>query len=252
MSTVWRVSYPVEGKLLVLGPSPDYSSFGLSLQLDDLRLTGITDEFEVTGPISSERALSIFRERIAPFLDILAFRQGLPVRLGGPCVSMRETETDSFKKVLTFVTAPASVLLSQRVALPSPQGMATLSAELRHWIYIANRARAGESDVNALRDYYIVSESWGGKPRAISDDLQNLKWARDFVSHAKLDSKSLLSWLAIELGEGTDRFDSTNPTHVRFVRLARVKARTLIEKELETRLREVSSDSSEGPGGHRS
>jgi len=107
----------------------------------------------------------------------------------------------------------------------APPGLTT-------WLWLANAAGREFDDASALRSYYVILEGiHDGRPRG---DLADVGYARDFVSHGKIDKKGAKAFLARCLESEADeyRFDPHNRNHRMLVRQYRVTAQRAVSQAL--------------------
>lgn len=101
---------------------------------------------------------------------------------------------------------------------------------LNAWLFLANMARDTRSDIESLRDYYMVLEdvySGRNEPAAV----RNVRYARNFVGHRE-PLTMMKKFLLRELGHPVVQFDPHNADHLRLASRWREEARRLVDAEL--------------------
>jgi len=122
--------------------------------------------------------------------------------------------------------------------LPDPEQLRRAPARLAVWLWLANSARTDRDDAGALRSYHLILEDIHGKPDNSAPDLQHIAFARDFVSHGRIDRKGCRAFLQTELGHAAAhyQYDPHDPAHRKLAAKYRHAARRAVEKELQAHL----------------
>jgi len=92
-------------------------------------------------------------------------------------------------------------LMVKPTSVPDPAKLNVAGSRLATWLSLANTARRRRDDVGALRDYHMILEDiYNGRPGAANPAVAGISFARDFVSHGRIDRPSAMAFLAAELG----------------------------------------------------
>jgi hypothetical protein len=122
--------------------------------------------------------------------------------------------------------------------LPNPDQLRRAPARLAVWLWLANSAKADRDDAGALRSYYLILEDIHGRPNNSAPDLQRIVFARDFVSHGRIDRKGCRAFLQAELGHAAPhyQYDPHDLAHRKLAAKYRHAARRAVENELQAYL----------------
>jgi hypothetical protein len=122
--------------------------------------------------------------------------------------------------------------------LPDPDQLRRAPPRHAVWLWLANSAKADRDNAGALRTYYLILEDIHGKPDNSAPGLQRIAFARDFVSHGRIDRKACRAFLQTELGHAAPhyQYDPHDPAHHKLAAKYRDAARRAVEKELQAYL----------------
>jgi hypothetical protein len=117
------------------------------------------------------------------------------------------------------------------VRAPNAHRFANAPPGLATWLWLANAAAHEPDDASALREYYVILEGiHGGRP---GGTLENIGYARDFVSHGRITRAKAKGFLAMALGHAAEyRYDPHNRDHRELVHQYRVLAQRAVVQEL--------------------
>jgi len=180
----------------------------------------------------------ISTQRLSILLDLITYFSGYPARQ----VDTRRVEraadgsaANPLKTTLQVMYGKSSIV--RPVRLPAETKLLQ-TARLQVWLRLAIDSRPPASAIDAIRNYYMTCEDMlhGQRPTKGSPE-QELKFARDFVSHGvAMDNQDLLDFLKREIGPGTSQYDPLNPTHQTFLEKRRECARQLVESKIDAAL----------------
>ncbi len=131
------------------------------------------------------------------------------------------------------ITGTASII--HAVRLPEEEKILNAPGRLLAWLRLANDSRRPATAQDALRNYYMIWEDMHGRPGP-GDRGEELKFVRDFASHAKVENPALRAFLRRELGEDAPQFDPSNQKHAAYLERRRDWARSLVEAEIDRHL----------------
>jgi hypothetical protein len=173
---------------------------------------------------TSQRALSGFWES-------LNYRRGARIRIGGAHAQPWDPERHDRARliVLTLPEIDTDWLLRPIRIPTSGKFIISAPSRLGAWLHFANLARDETSPADALKDYFIILEEMLGRDEP---SITDLKYLRDFVSHAALNNAALLALVERELGYKANQYEPRNSDHIRMIRKYRDLARARVNAEL--------------------
>lgn len=185
---------------------------------------------------------------LRPFWNLLQYRYGLP--LSATSNKIQKLGEDNISNI--HYTGFLSIAISTLICCPSikmPDTNIYLDPDSRLSIYLllANDALEKESNINAVRNYYIILEdiylecSDGGK--SLSQEIIELKHVRDFISHSKITrNRKLLDFLAENLGDRIDSYDPSDINHQNLVKKYRNIGFRLVEQEINKLIKKAENN----------
>jgi hypothetical protein len=178
------------------------------------------------------------RDRISVLIEAIRFRSGLP-NVVRDVVAVQLTALGEAGQLHRAVPLEARTAVALPFSLP-PEARLLARDRLHVWLRLINDARASLSDVESIRNCFMICEDIQSEDSQFDDAAQDfiaLKATRDFVSHGRLlGSVALLQLLERHLGTGTRRFNPTDDSHVAFVRSQRPEAERFVTGLIEQRL----------------
>ena len=236
MPDSWRVVYEIQNRPDVATPIAGYPSLGVKLEYEGNSLVRLTHEFSPDETLSEDEAYGASLRGLRVLWELLEHERGEPPRLTRGSVTKLGAPPRAV--IAGRAQLKGSVIVVKPVSLPSDAALAAAPERLAAWLSLSNQARQASSDVEAIRNYYMVWEDMNGVPADPGPEPElELKYTRHFVSHgAELTDRKLLRFLEQRVAPGTNQFDPHNDVHVQFVAEQRRKARALVEAELTKRL----------------
>jgi len=238
MSERWRVSYILDPGIQVASAIPGYPLLGVTFDHDgNGMLAKIEHQLELSDGLAPA-SVGESQKRLRLMLEALEFRYGLPLQMKEHRAEMLSSAPGRPAKTTGFVWATAGAAIAKPLAYPAESALTGAKDRLAVWLHLANSSSNGEevADATALRNYFLIIEDMRfGK--SLSAKEQRAKYARHFVSHAKLTKDGPLKFIKAEFGEAVAQFNPTDPRHVRMVRKWRAEARAIVDTELEKLLR---------------
>ena len=240
MGVLWRVTHHLKQAAEVETKLNGYPDSGIALEYnEEEKLSAIVHTIELGVDDTVESAIDQSLTDLFLFLEILFYLWGLPIKIARSSTEqLCEDTSQTAVSLHGIVSAQMDAQIVRPIKFPSKESTQDASPRLRGWFRLANEARDGVSDVDAIRNYYMILEDLKSR----SDEPWSLegikvKHLRDFVSHGvSLGNAELLKFLKEELGEDTNQFDPTNKKHQQFLRSYREWARRLVDAELTRRI----------------
>jgi len=230
----WRVSHKFADGVVVRNPIKAYANLGISLDYDGNKLTCVVHELDCDNKLEPSKVISISKERLNLFWELLRYRRGVSL-----------PDIDSVAQKVPFVDGSpitgtgvidvaVRALICSSIDMPKPKVFSEVSGRLFVWLRLMNDASDSKDAAYAIRNYYMVWEDLhpGWEYKKWPKEARELKFVRDFVSHAKVNSPNLLDFIESGLRQRCEQFDPTDNAQQQFVSSHRNSARSLIEKEL--------------------
>jgi hypothetical protein len=232
MSSVWKVTYVLAWPAKVASPIRGYPTLKVEFVYDaDGNLTSLVHEVEVGDLASAHDVQGESEARLRVLWAALNYRSGVHPSIRAR-TAQQITQTGSFAGVAQGASRLAVIAtLVRPIVFPSERAVTDSLSMVGPYLDFVNGARDATDPAQALRDYYKVLEALN----LSGEQVDNVRYARNFVSRAKIDDSNVLTFLRGEGVEAT-RYDPGNAEHRALVRKWRSVARTLAESEIEVLL----------------
>jgi len=236
MSTRWKASHEFATPIPYGSGPTAYATIGVTLVLKGQQIVQADHEFATDDGLSEGEVAGISREALGVVFELLTYLSGQTTRGGKIVLEPLQVGVPAAQTTMLFAL-PGTARIVTPTRLPA-ENQLLADQRLRTWLNLANEARRPASDVDAIRNYYMIWEDMFGRPQKGSGAAEELKFVRDFVSHGSVGNSDLLSFLNRELGPGpTPRpYEPLNPAHQTFLTTRREWARGLVEGEINKRL----------------
>lgn len=237
---LWKVTCELDPIPITGSPISGYPGLGVEFGIDEGRLHSITHTFTHRARDSEATVLQESGRHLRFLFRLMEYKSGAKTiflerkaqrlePLNGPTAGTNDLNS--------------SITIRRPINLPSDSKLRDLMGHprLSTWLHLANLARDSAHDDQAVRNYYMIWEDMHGaqgKTLVPPHPAGELRFTRNFVSHGgELTHKKLLEYLETVFGRSVNRYEPDNPCHQQFVRGQRMKARNLIEHELDRWLR---------------
>jgi len=237
MTTRWKVLYEFQTGIKVVNPVLSYPSMGLTLQYEGEKLLRIERELDIDDAVEPAQVLDKSEADLKLFWELLEYRWRLPLPPLSKSIERIQDQPTTQGRTL-FIQSTLSASIHAPVIMPKTSELLCDNTRILVWLKLANEARKYDSAADAIRNYYMIWEDLhsGQNKEGWPREAIELNYVRDFVSHAKITNKNLLTFLKQELGEETFQFDPTNARHIDFINRYYLKCRKLVENELDKQL----------------
>jgi hypothetical protein len=227
VSVEWRVTYTIDPPIQIEPADRAVPALNMELHYNaDGLLKGATHT--VTAADSDgdpDGALETSRLDLLTYWEALRYNAAaqLKIRLSHACTKdghqVRQMHHTMKPEPPGIARAPDAGRLAG-----APPGLAT-------WLWLANAAEHERDQASALRTYYVILEGiHHGRPGA---PLEDIGYARDFVSHGQITGKKAKAFLAPRLGDAAEyRYDPHNRQHRILVAQYRLLAQRAVVQEL--------------------
>jgi hypothetical protein len=233
----WRVTYTIAAGVEMATQNPAYPALHVMFDYDATgRLIAVHHELDSDDAAPPEAVVAASEAQLALLWDAFNFRIGAPVPFATRHAQKLVASSTLNQVSHGFARISGTTRLVNPLSLPREGSMAAPPNRLRVWLRLSNEARDDKNVVSGLRDYFLILEDrYHGQTLPIV--VQQVKSARDFVSHGKpLTNADLLDFLRAQFGYSVNRFDPHDLAHEAFVRKWRDNARDLVEQEIEALL----------------
>lgn len=224
----WKVSHEIGNSIIYKSGPLNYQSLGITLVCCDSIVSQIIHEFDSDESLNKANVAEFSTKKLTLLWEIIHYRWGYPAQ-----VIRRNVEALTDKEIpvstTNLVTINGVAAITQPVQLPEESKLSI--DRLSVWLRLANEARQPTSDVNAIRNYYMIWEDMS-LPTNIGDG-RTLRFIRNFVSHGGiLRDRDLITFLNTEFGVATNRFDPLNQDHKNYISRKREWARNLVDNKI--------------------
>lgn len=235
MVAQWKVIHQFLAGVEVQNPIPAYQNLVVSLHYEDNKLKLIEHELDCDDNLEPYQVVITSQERLKLFWELLRYRWGVSLPDIYSVAQKVEPANGSPAKSTGFVNIAATALICSSIVMPDPKVFSHAPSRLLVWLRLANDASDSGDAAYAIRNYYMIWEDLhlGSKVQDWPAEAKELKWVRDFVSHAKIGNCDVLNFVERSLGRRIKQFDPNDSAQQQFVSSQRKSARSLIEAELD-------------------
>jgi hypothetical protein len=239
---IWRIVHSIAIGVDVTNPIISYPSKNITLKYEDHKLRQIEHIIMTDNTYDASQSIDASKKQLAFFFELLRYLYGIDL----PPISSTAQKVEPSTGI-QFI-GQASICINTRftvvksIILPDDQTLALYCDRLPVLITLANDAVKSDSKIHAIRNYYMICEDlfyefdnnkW---PR----EAKEIRWTRNFVSHAKLCNREPLNFIHAALGGNVNSFNPTDRSHINFVNRQYGNARRFIEAELDKRIHPIN------------
>jgi hypothetical protein len=221
----WRVTYTIDPRIRIEPADPTVPALNLELHYDgDGWLKSATHTVTTASADDSHEPVELSRLDLLVYWEVLGYNSGEPLK-----IRLVEAITDGHQVRQLYHTMQPEPPGVARA--PDARRFSGAPPALATWLWLANAAGHEPDDASALREYYVILEGiQGGRP---GGTLEDIGYARDFVSHGRITKTKAKAFLAKALGQAAEyRFDPHNRDHRALIRKYRVLAQRAAVQEL--------------------
>jgi hypothetical protein len=211
-----------------VGDTTSLPELGLTFEYQSGQLTRVIHQISI--PEGSD-VIATSRRALSGFWESLNYQRGARVLIGGAHAHPLDPERhDRARLIVLPLRERDDSWLLRPVRIPtSGKFIINAPSRLGAWLHFATLARDETSPADALKDYFIILEEMFGRN---DPSITDLKYMRDFVSHASLANAALLALVEKELGYKANQYEPRNSDHIRMIRKYRDLARATVKTEI--------------------